>query len=215
LTAAREAAVQAAHHIVAVAGPVGGGKSTLVEGLAGRLTDASVIRFDHYERVTEQPIENIRRWMESGADLDELVIAGLPEDLRALKQGYSVVDPLTQAPIPARKYVLFECQFGRQHKATGQHIDFLIWIDTPLDVALARKVRAFSGELRQARERKEIDGFAPWLHAYLDNYLEVVGGLLRMQRETVGANADLVIDGSGTADAVLNRAEREIRARLR
>lgn len=203
-----------ARHVVAIAAPVGGGKSTLAAGLAERLSDACMVQFDHYERVTDEPIEKISDWMKSGANLDELVIAGLSEDLQALKRGGSVIDPVTHAQIAARKYILFECQFGRRHRATGQHIDFLVWIDTPLDIALARKVRQFAGSLRDIRDRREIDGFAPWLHAYLGNYLEVVGGLLRMQRETVGADADLVIDGACPADEVLRIAEREIVARF-
>ena len=179
-----------------------------------RLSDASVVRFDHYERVTAQPIEAVKRWRDFGADLDELVVTQLPEDLLALKLGNSVIDPVTSLIVPSCKYTLFECQFGRGHKATGQHIDFLIWIDTPLDIALARKVHQFLDDLGQAPGRKEIDGFAPWLQTYLDNYLDVVGGLLRMQREIVGASADMIIDGTKTPNEILNLAEREIRARL-
>ena len=201
-------------YVVAIAGSVGGGKSTLVDGLRVRLSDANVIRFDHYERVTLQSIESVKRWRDCGADLDELVVAQLPDDLQALKLGHSVIDPMTNEIIPSSKYILFECQFGREHTATGQHIDFLIWIDTPLDLALARKVRQFLTGLDRTPSRQEIDEFAPWLQSYLDNYLDVVGGLLRMQREVVGASADMTIDGTKTPKDILNLAEREIRARL-
>jgi len=203
-----------ARYVIAVAAPVGGGKSTLVQGLAGRLPGASAIFFDHYERITEQPIEQIERWMQDGADLDEMVIPGLAEDLQALKQGRAVVDPLTMAAVAARKYLLFETQFGRQHAATGKHIDFLIWIDTPLDVALARKIRQFALEL-DARKPQALQAFAPWLRSYLDNYLAVVGGLLRIQRDTVGAHADLVVDGEQDTGALLAEVEQEILLRFR
>jgi uridine kinase len=203
-----------ARYVIAVAAPPGAGKSTLIRLLSGRLPDATVIQFDHYERITDQPIEKIRLWMENGADLNEMDIPGLAEDLQALKQGRSVRDPRTRAEIPARKYVLFETQFGRQHAATGRHIDFLIWIDLPLDIALARKVRQFTGEV-DARNREEMEVFAPWLHTYLDNYLAVVGGLLRIQRDTVGASADMIVDGESDPGALLLQVEQEILRRLR
>ena len=203
-----------ARYVIAVAAPVGGGKSTLVRRLAERLADATAIHFDHYERITEQPIEKISLWMQHGADLDEFEIPRLADDLQALKRGSSVLDPLTRAEIPARKYILFETQFGRQHAATGRHIYFLIWVDTPLDVALARKVRQFAGEL-DGRDAGANRAFASWLRAYLDNYLAVVGGLLRIQRETVGANADLVIDGERDPDALLRQAAQEILQRFK
>lgn len=182
--------------VIAVAGPVGAGKSTLVEALAGTLGDAVALHFDHYERMTEQPIEEVRQWMEEGADLDRMPVPGLPEALQSLKLGGTVVDPLTGAQILPAKHILFETQFGRRHAATGRHIDFLVWIDVPLDIALARKMRQFA----QAVDPRSIDHartFSPWLKEYLDNYLEVVGALLRRQRETVAAEADLVVDGTG------------------
>ena len=200
-------------YVVAVAGPVGGGKSTLVDGLAGRLADTTAIHFDHYERMTEQPIEKIREWMKNGADLDQMSLPGLAEDLQSLKSGRPVSDPLTRAEIPARKYILFETQFGRQHAATGRHIDFLIWIETPLDLALARKIRQFAGEF-DAHDREAVRTFAPWLKAYLDNYLDVVGGLLRIQQEAVRVNADLLIDGECEPGALQLQVEQAILGRF-
>lgn len=200
------------HYVIGVAAPVGGGKSTLVAGLADRLADAAVIHFDHYERITEQPIEKIRHWMQNGADLNEMHIPRLAEDLRALKSGHAVIDPLTGAEIPARKYILFETQFGRQHAATGRHIDLMIWIETPLDVALARKIRQFTGAI-QGRDQ-EARTFGPWLHVYLDNYLNVVSGLLRTQRQTVGANADLIVDGELNSETLQSQVEQAVLERF-
>jgi uridine kinase len=197
------------NRVIAIAGSVGAGKSTLVRGLASRLPSATAIHFDHYERMTEQPIEKIRQWMKDGADLNEMPVPGLADALRALKEGRGVQDPLTGRTVQPASSILFETQFGRQHAATGQHIDFLVWIDTPLDVALARKVRQFASEI-DTRDPGELAGFGPWLQAYLDNYLEVVGGLLRLQRDTVGANADLVVDGTCEPGELSREVERAI-----
>ncbi len=196
--------------VIAIAGAVGAGKSTLVRALAGRLADSTVIQFDHYERMTEQPIAEVRRWIREGADIDKLPVPGLGEALQALKLGRAVADPMTRAEIRPAKYILFETQFGRRHAATGRHVDFLAWIDTPLDIALARKVRQFAREF----DPRDPAGFAPWLSGYLDNYVEVVGGLLRMQRDIVAAGADLVVDGNADPVGQASELERAIVAKF-
>jgi uridine kinase len=199
--------------LIAVAAPVGGGKSTLVRGLAQSLPGAAAIHFDHYERITQQPIETIKRWLLSGAQLDEMQIAGLSEDLQALKQGYAVTGPMSSLPVKANRYVIFETQFGRQHAATGRHIDYLIWVETPLDIALARKLRQLSSEFHSSRPH-EAASFVSWLQTYLDNYLDVVGELLRIQRDTVGANADFIADGMMPSVQLLEQVRQEILKRF-
>lgn len=193
--------------LIAVSAPVGGGKSTLTRALARSLGDATAIHFDHYETLTDRPIEEIRRWMLDGAALDDLVVERLPEDLARLKAGTPVVDP-TGVEITPGAYVLFETPFARQHQATGALIDLSIWIDTPLDVALARNLREFT---RRPEMRAEL---VSWLGPYLDSYLDVVRDLLLMQQEQVGGNADLVLDGMATLDENVERARREIQARF-
>lgn len=202
-----------ARYVIGISGPVGAGKSTLAAGVAKALADAAVLQFDHYEQITEQPISDIRQWMEEGADLDAIRIPGLAQALHSLKEGVSVIDPLTGAAIGPCKYILFETQFGRQHTATGRYIDLMVWVDTPLDVALARKVRQFaSGAAEDAHGAAGT--FASWLRDYLDNYLEVVGNLLRMQKKTVGAGADLAVDGEREPVALRDDIVRLIRERL-
>ncbi len=197
------------NRVIGISGAVGAGKSTLVRGLAASVPDSTAIHFDHYERMTEQPIEEVRRWMEAGADLNRMPVPGLADALLSLKHGRAVRDPASGAQVPPASHIFFETQFGRQHAETGQHVDFLVWIDTPLDVALARKVRQFAGEI-DPRNSAECAAFGPWLEGYLENYLDVVGGLLRMQRDTVGAKADLVLDGNCAPAELVNRARQAI-----
>lgn len=208
------ASAAGANCVVAVSGPVGAGKSTLVAGLADVLGSTATIHFDHYERMTEQPIEAIRRWAQNGADPDAMPVPGLSEALQTLKSGRPIVDPATQKEIAPAKFILFETQFGRRHAATGRAIDFLIWIDTPLDVALARKLRQFTSGAG-IRSLDESRTFLQWLEGYLDNYLGLVGGLLRRQRDTVGADADMLVDGQRDAGELVRQAGEEIIARYR
>jgi uridine kinase len=195
-------------YVISISAPVGGGKSSLAQGLAQNVDDAAAIYFDHYETLTERDTVDIKRWMRDGADIDQLVIEHLPEHLARLKQGEPVVDP-TGLEIGAARYIFFETPFARRHRATGALIDLSIWIDTPLDVALARNLREF------ARRPDMRAGLADWLGPYLDSYLDFVRELLLLQRDTVGAAADLVLDGLEPLEVNVARAQREILATLR
>jgi uridine kinase len=188
--------------VIAVAAPVGGGKSTLVRGLAARLPSASAIHLDHYERFTQRPVEEMRRWLREGADPDALAIPGLAEDLAALKRGLSVADPVTGNTITPGRYLVLETQFGRRHAATGRQIDFLVWIDTPLDLALARKLRQLAADVDERDA-----AFVPWLRGYLQSYEELVSESLRVQRDSVRAQADLIVDGTQQPAALLAQVE--------
>lgn len=186
---------------MAVAGFPGAGKSSLVGGLAQALGDAAVVRMDDYETMTRMPIAALQRWMDQGADIDAFAFPRLEEELRRLKES-------------PRRFALFETQFGRAHRATGQLIDLLVWVDTPLDVALARNLRAtLSGLVRERAE--ELPGRLRWLQGYLDNYLGIVRSLLEMQKERVSPGAELVVDGSGTLADMVRSAQAEIVRRLR
>lgn len=187
--------------IVAVSGPTGAGKSALAQALLAELGDAQAIYMDDYERMTREPLGQVARWAERGADFDELEVPRLAEELWRLKNG------------SAARYVVFETQFGRAHRATGALIDFSIWIDVPLEVALARKVKAFTAEAladEPARTRERLQS----LEGYLAAYLTLVRRLLLIQAEKVRPQADLVLDGAADPASLARIAGGEMRRRL-
>jgi len=201
-------------YIIGIAGPAGAGKTSLARSLAQALGDASVIHIDAYQRVTQQPLGQVAEWMARGGDFDEFPIPVLPDHLRKLKQGESVHDPVSLQQIAARKYIVFETHFGRAHSATGQFIDYLVWIDTPLDVALARNIRDLIRPVlddpRAVVDRNRL----AWLDDYVAGYLQHVRALVQMQQARVGSDADLVVDGSLEAQALLEHVRDHVLARL-
>ena len=189
--------------IIAVAGPPGSGKSTLCDALAQRLGDAVVVPMDHYQRMTSLPIEAVERWLERGADHDELPVPHLAEHLALLKAGQPVIDPRTGRTVAPRAHIVFETHFGRAHAGTGAYIDALVWLDTPLDVALLRNLRSFLQPLLQPglaadALREELR----WIDQYLVNHDAVVRRLLQLQAARVRAGADLVLAGGHAQDMV-------------
>ena len=201
-------------HVIAVAGPAGAGKTSLVQALRAILDDSSTIFIDDYQRVTREPVQRLTHWMSSGADFDQLDIPVLGEHLERLRRGESVTEPVRLVPIEARKYILFETHFGRAHRATGAHIDLLAWLDTPLDVALARNVRGLlapmlpGGGVAPSAERIAA------LSGYLEKYVEAVRPLLELQVEKVSADADIRLDGTRSPEDNAGRLRDEILARL-
>ena len=66
--------------IIAVAAPIGGGKTSLVKAIANRLDDAAMLFYDHYEKATGQPVHDLEQWINNGADFNEFTIPGLADD---------------------------------------------------------------------------------------------------------------------------------------
>jgi uridine kinase len=201
-------------YVVGVAGAAGAGKTTLVQALIANMPDAAALHIDNYQQITRQPVHKLMQWMERGADFDEFSIPMLSEHLEKLKRGEAILDPITGAEIASRKYIVFETHFGRAHRATGRYIDLLLWIETPLDIALARNVRDFLRPALQEPPAQAPRERAAWVYNYVDSYLANVRKLVTMQYETVGADADIVLEGAADVAGAAGRIEREIRARL-
>ena len=153
---------------IGVSGPAGGGKATLVKALVASFESAVAVYFDDYPvDLPPVPLD----WLEDGADFNEWGCQGLVDELTTLRsQGAAVV---VEAPL------------GQAHRATGDLIDFLVFIDTPLEVALARWVRRRLSEGMPSGE----------LAAHLDLYETVLRPVYLEQRRQVVPDADLVVDG--------------------
>jgi uridine kinase len=203
-----------ARYVVGVAGAAGAGKTSLVQALVAELVDAAAIHIDSYQRITREPIRKIVQWMERGANFDEFAIPLLPEHLEELRQGRRVLDPVGLHEIMPRKYILFETHFGRAHRATGNHIDLLLWIDTPHDIALARNVKDMIRPLLRGDGREPPGDRVAWIYNYLESYLADVRRLVLLQQREVRAGADVILDGGQDCASLARAARAEILTRL-
>jgi hypothetical protein len=212
--------------IIGICSPPGGGKSSLCRSLAEVFSSSSIIHYDHFQHVTEQSINEVAQWSESGGDYDQLDFPELAHALSQLKLGQGAADPLTQQPILASDFLLFETPLGRAHAQTGKYIDVSIWIDVPLDVALARVLKdaaenfltdhgltqGVAADVNVDLEliKKNTTHFLSWQVEYINNYSECIRDLLISQREKLLPLADIVVDGSQALSDVVNQSIKQL-----
>lgn len=198
----------AGSQVIAVAGPIGGGKSSLVNALAQALDGATVLRFDDYETATKKSVPELAQWLQRGADFDELAAPGLAQRLQTLREASG-----SPAPLPgATNFIVFEMPLGRAWSATANMIDVLVWLDVPRDVALARRLL----EITAGQVRGDAAGLERTLvgvRNYLEQYTSTIYAVLQVQHRVVSADADLVLDGLAYTQALAGQVLRFLEAR--
>src|SRR5690606_5874716 len=112
--------------IISIAAISGGGKTTITNELKKRFDNSSAFYFDDYE--FEESPADICKWVEEGADYNEWNLAPLITDIQ------SVLDDDTI------EYIFLDYPFAYLNGGVAEYINFAIYIDTPLDIAMARRI---------------------------------------------------------------------------
>jgi uridine kinase len=167
-----------------------------------KLHDAPILHYDDYEALTRRSPAEIELWLDRGARLDEIPVPGFAEKLTSLRSA-------------GTPYVVVDTPLGRAHPPTAVMIDFLVFVDTPLDIALARILREQARLAVQTAEPGGALKFAVWLEGYLENYARFTRRSYAVQRTTVMPQADLVLDGSLTPDRLVELTVRALAGRGR
>ena len=190
------------HIIIAVSAIAGGGKSTIVRKLVELLGDAVPIHFDDYTTAETYP-SDFNAWSESGYDFNEINSPQLAQHLQALQLGETVPSPANGMTITPAKYILFEGPLGRAHQETGQYIDFLVFIDTPLEVGLARMIlRATAMPEVTQMTRDELAGQIDSITELAESYLVWTRNAYVAQLEQVKPASDLIVDGTQSVEEI-------------
>jgi uridine kinase len=162
--------------VIALSGPPGAGKSTLGRWLASQI-GAQRIDYDDYEQMTRRHPAEVADWLSRGAPIAEIPAPGLAAAIeRARMQGV----------------VVFETPLGRAWPETARLIDVSIWIDTPLDLALGRKLQIMARDWES--RGGPVGPCAQWFAMHLQAYEAVTRPSLLMQIERVRSLADLMVD---------------------
>ena len=186
--------------IIAISGHPGGGKTSLTKALRDRL-GVPALHYDDYETITSLSPAKVRDWIKRGSNYDEIELDRLVHQMKLVSE---------HQPRPA--CVLLDTLLGRAHRETGELIHTLIWIDTPPDIALARKISEAAGRARATPE--DSTAFVGWLESYLAHYMGFIAGTYAVQRERVRPTADVILDGSAPLEELVDEAASAIKQRL-
>ena len=171
--------------VISISANAGGGKTTITRELCQKLRNAKALYFDNYE-YDKQP-DNICEWVENGSDPSEWDLSLLVHDLVKLINDESV------------DYIILDYPFGRQEYPVKDFINMTVFIETPLDISLARRI------IRDYSE-SSVDAIINELNFYIS----------RSRRCFTEHNAnlkssDLIVDGSLVVDEIVNIIMNEIK----
>jgi len=204
------------NYVIAISSVSGGGKTTLVKKTV-ELLKGTALFFDEYASVSEYP-SDLKKWVKDGADVNEWKTPQFAQDLADLKRGARIVSPLDGASILPSEYIVIEEPMGRARAEMGRLIDFVAVIDTPLEIALARRLlRDFSpsslGDIEQATREQlaaSLNQMVGNLQGFLNGYLSVARDIYIAVQEHAKANCDLVLDGSRPVEELAQELVRAV-----
>ena len=194
------------NYIIAISSVSGGGKTTLVKRTADLLKGVTLF-FDDYASVSEYP-PDIKKWVEDGADVNEWKTPQFAQDLAALRKGEGIVSPIDGASILPKEFIVIEEPMGRERAEMAPLIDFVAVIDTPLEIALTRRLLRDLApvsleNIEKASKEQLAEGFVEiitYLEGYLSGYLDAGRDLYIVVQERAKETCDLVLDGCLSVD---------------
>ena len=182
--------------VVAIAGHSGAGKSTLLKHLVMRLGSAITLGIDDYD---SDSYPRAVQWIADGADPNEFKTPQFYEDVRALKEGKAILHPETKQETRPTPYLIIEEPFGRGRTALRELIDFLVYVDTPLEVAYIRKLSRKSD-------------FLPWednpsvfiehLRENMEWYQRIGRNFYLAVSQSAKKDCDLIVDGLQSTESM-------------
>jgi len=129
--------------VIAIAAVTAGGKTTIVNEIKKQLPKVKSLHFDDYS--FEGEVDDFYTWAMEGADYNVWNLSPLVKDICEIKEKSEC------------EYLLLDYPFAYCHDEVKEYIDCAIFIDTPLDIAMARRVLrdlqdATGEEIRQDME---------------------------------------------------------------
>lgn len=167
--------------IIAIAAVTAGGKTTVVNAVKERIPRTASLHFDDYSFDGE--VEDFSKWVSEGSDVNVWDLSPLKADIEnILKSG-------------EYDRLLLDYPFAYRHDLIKDYINCCIFIDTPLDIAMARRV---------LRDMKNAD--ADEIHLEMRSYLKFARtAYVKMQKDHLSIS-DYVIDGAKKSEDIINEA---------
>jgi len=175
--------------IIAINATAGGGKTTTTRELQKRLPNAKALYFDDRDYDVDSGIIDIEKWIANGADVNLWDLKRLAEDIDNLKT-------------ENLDFIVLDYPFSYSHNLIGTYLNYSVFIDTPLDITLARRIlRDYDKETLICKWNEEDDksNLFDDINYYLKNGRNpFIYGIKKGK-----ADADLIVDGSLELDKIV------------
>ena len=183
-------------YIIAINAVSGGGKTALAKSLQESLPGSKMFCFDDFDE-TNKYAEDYYEWWKRGANLLEFDCQGMRDAVdNEIRRGKA-------------DYIVLDYPFGRDHPRFRDVIDLSVYVDTPLDMAMARRI---------VRDHQALPGESPSqladrLRAEMLYYVEK-GRHVYLDTERHKGNSDLILDGRQSLEDLSVQLLAHIRTRL-
>jgi uridine kinase len=187
--------------VIAISSISGGGKSVVVKKLAEMLENSIAIHFDDYETPDTYP-KNPLDLMKNGFNFNVIKSPLLAQHLQMLKNGETVTTPQGEVLAPAR-FIVYEGPLGYAQHETGQFIDYMVFIDTPLEVGLARRFsRSIATSHYEDLNHEQLLRLVKHLKSFSDDYLLWIRKVYQIQLDIIRPASDLILEWDQTQEAL-------------
>lgn len=172
--------------VISIAAVSGGGKTTITKKLSLVLEDTKELFFDDYN--FENAPDDIIQWVNKGADYNLWNLEPMVLDIDKI---------IASREVPS--YILLDYPFSYMNDNMKKYIDLSIYIDTPLDVAMARRILRDHTKSNINDVRNDVKFYLQYGRVA---YLEM--------ENNIKPNSDIVIDGTLPPDKIVEQIIKEI-----
>lgn len=171
--------------IIAIAAITAGGKTSVVNELKKQIPNTVSLHFDDYS--FEGEVDDFYAWTMQGADYNVWNLSPLIRDILEIKENSDC------------EYLLLDYPFAYCHEALSGYLDCAIFIDTPLDIALARRILRDMNHATGEEIRQDLEMYLKYARAA---YVQMLKDVL--------PSSDYVIDGTKELEEQTNEIKKII-----
>lgn len=168
--------------VVAVSGVSGAGKTTIVKKLANEF-NCPFLLFDDHTDNSSYP-QDMKGWLEAGANVSQIKTPKLVDSLKLLISTSN------------SRFIFIEEPFGKERDSMWSLIDFVVLLDQPIELCLARIIKRHT-------ESKHVDSLTS-ISNYLDTYQDHFREIYIATANQVRTNSDLIIQDVLSIDEIVN-----------